>query len=146
MHERLNEWKKWDHAAMITLHPLRYRDKCIFTYAERKQCTYGTSSSLGSAVSCKLCCLCPLGAGWRYMSLGIMWSLEWCQKKWKVIFLKAPHRVLSHYRACQIKLVTEFAAQERGQVRQDGEGCSMGMEWISWCDGGTGWGGGAMMI
>lgn len=61
-----------------------------------------------------------------------MWSLEWCQKKWRVIFPKAPHRVQSHYRPCKIQLVTEFAAQERGEERQDGEDWGMGIKWISW--------------
>lgn len=71
------------------------------------------------------CRLHPLDAGRRraLVPLEFMRSLEWCQKKWKVIFLDAPHREQSHYRARQIQLVTEFAAQgrKRGQVRQDGE-------------------------
>lgn len=57
---------------------------------------------------------CPQG----YVSSEFMWSFEWCWKKWKVIFLNAPHRVQSHYRLCQIQLVTEFAAQERGKKSQ----------------------------
>lgn len=85
-----------------------------------------------SAVSCKCCCLCLLDAGWSYMSLRFsMWSLEWCQMKWRVIFPIAPHRVQSHYRPCQIQLVTEFAAQEKGE-KQDWEGWGMGIKWISW--------------
>lgn len=43
----------------------------------------------------------------------------------------APHRVQSHYRPCQIQLVTEFAAQEKGE-KQDWEGWGMGIKWISW--------------
>lgn len=92
-----------------------------------------TSSNLRSAVFCKFCCLCPLDARWRCMSLEFsMWSLEWCQKKWRVISPKAPHRVQSHYRPCQIQLVTEFAVQERGEERRDGAGWGVGMKWISW--------------
>lgn len=41
---------------------------------------------------------------------------------------KAPHRVQSHYRACQMKLVPEFATREKGQVRQHGES----IKWVSW--------------
>lgn len=72
------------------------------------------------------CCRCPLDALQGYVSSEFIWSLEWCQKKWKVIFLNAPHRVQSHYRVCQIQLVTEFAAEERGQVKQAGGGCGPG--------------------
>lgn len=41
---------------------------------------------------------------------------------------RAPHRVQSHYRPCQIQLVTEFAAPKKGGMKgQDGEA----MNWIS---------------
>lgn len=122
---------------MIAFYTHRFKDKCIRTYTDWN-CPLGqhihmTSSNLRSAVSCKFWCLCPLDARWRYMSLEFsMWSLEWCQKKWRVIFPKAPHRVQSHYRPCQIQLVTEFAAQERGEEKQDGERWGVGMKWISW--------------
>lgn len=76
------------------------------------------------------CCRCPLDALQGYVSSEFIRLSEWCQKKWKVIFLNAPHRVQSHYRVRQIQLVTEFAAQERGQVKQAGEGCGPGMTWI----------------
>ena len=99
------------------------------TKSALRQHTCVTSLSLRSAVYCHFCCLCPLDAGWRYMSLEFsMWSVEWCQKKWRVIFPKAPHRVQSHYRPCQIQLVTEFAAQERGKERQEGWGLRCGYE------------------
>lgn len=99
------------------------------TKSALRQHTCVTFLSLRSAVSSHFCCLCPLDAGWRYMSLEFsMWSVEWCQKKWRVIFPKAPHRVQSHYRPCQIQLVTEFAAQERGEERQEGWGLRYGYE------------------
>lgn len=72
------------------------------------------------------CSRCPLDAPQGHASSEFIRSREWCWKKWKVIFLNAPHRVQSHYRECQIQLVTEFAAQERGQVKQAGEGCGPG--------------------
>lgn len=131
------DWIKWDHAAMIVLDAYTWIQRYTHTWTNWK-CTLGqhihmSSTSLRSAVSCRFCCLCPLDAVWRYMSLEFsMWSLEWCQKKWRVIFPKAPHRVQSHYRPCQIQLVTEFAAQERGEERHDEEGRGVGMKWISW--------------
>lgn len=47
-------------------------------------------------------------------------------------FPKAPCRVQSHYRPCQIQLVTEFAAHERGDESRDGDGRGAAMKWISW--------------
>lgn len=130
-HLRLTEWNETIPLWLYYIHTQRYKDKRKHTYRTpctgapwgNIHCIHMTFSNLRSAVFCTLCCLCPLDAGWWYMSLDFsMWSLEWCQKKWRMIFPKAPHRVQSHYRPCQIQLDTEFAAQERGGERQDGEG------------------------
>lgn len=93
---------------------------------------YAVLFGMSSAASPQTHRCCPLDARWGYVSPKFIWPLEWCWKKWKVIFLKAPHRVQSHYRACQIQLGAEFAAQERGQVKQDGEGRGPDRTWISW--------------
>lgn len=94
-----------------------------------------TSSNLRSAVTCQILLSFPFVCG---MEVHIcLWSslcghLSDARKNEGWFFPKAPHRVQSHYRPCKIQLVTEFAAQERGEERQDGEGWGMSIKWISW--------------
>lgn len=133
-------FNKLNETTMIVLYRQRPKDKCtVCSHAMTESALWETRPNDFlrpeiSSILWKLLSL-PFRCRRRYMSPEFsMWSLEWCQKKWRVIFPKAPHRAQSHYRPCQIQLVTEFAAQERGEERQDGEGWGVAMKWISWLE------------
>lgn len=127
---------KWDHAAVIVFYPHRHKDKCPRTCTAWK-CTGATYpyKFLKPEISTILEILLslPFGCTVEVYVAGVQYVVTWVMpEEMKGDFSQSSHRVQSHYRPCQIQLVTEFAAQERGGERQDGEGWGVGMKWISW--------------